>query len=92
MILGAMLSGAICGGGQQGSTKYCLEQGYWDPVLESGLGRGLVGEHLVVGPLPTGPSWAQPKRAIWILLPVGPPSAGGATGVRCIVNRAVAKG
>lgn len=49
----------------------CPDWCYKGPTLEPGLKLGLAGQCLV----PTRPSWAQPKGAMWACLPVGPAPA-----------------
>ena len=49
----------------------CPDAAYRGPLLVPGLGARHDGEHLVVGPLPTGYDRAEPERG-----DVGPPSRG----------------
>lgn len=39
----------------------CLEVGHQGPILDSGLGEGLVGQYMLTGSLPMGLSQAKPK-------------------------------
>lgn len=56
-------------------------------ISEGGVQRRAPG-----GPLPMGPSGAQPKRVTWAPALMGSPPAGGATGVGCSVSWVADKG
>ena len=67
--------------GKKIKSRTCIlcPEGYWDPILEPGLGKVSVSERLVAGLLSLGSGQAQPEKETWVRPHVGPSPTGGAS-------------